>query len=308
MSRHPLLDRLATIACMPGVRDVCVRPALRYFTHSSASLKRRQQAYNLLAAKASAGVSAAETQVQLPNDLGHVTVCLNLNEDLDRKWYFWGYLGYEPEGVQAICRLIDQRHYSTIIEVGANIGLYSLLMAAAAQKHSPSAVVFTFEPFATVYEALQRNIRRNPKLSVKAHQMAVCETTGQVTLHIPEDPRAKTNASLVKGLFRQAGAVDVPSITLDAFADSQKLSKVDFVKLDCEGAEPSVLAGAKAIIHRDSPDILIEVLPECERQLQQFFEGQDYRFYHVTPQGLIAKPQIIADATNRDYFLSKRAS
>ncbi len=292
---------------MPGLRDICVRPALRCFTHSSVSLKRRQQAYNLLAEKASAGVRAAETQVRLPNDLGHVDVCLNLNEDLDRKWYFWGYLGYEPEGVQAICHLIDQRHYSTIIEVGANIGLYSLLMAAAAQKHNPSAVVYTFEPFATVYEALQSNIRRNPTLSVMPHQIAVCDTTGHVTLHIPEDPRAKTNASLVKGLFRQAGAIDVPSITLDAFAESQKLSKVDFVKLDCEGAEPAVLAGAKAIIQRDSPDFLIEVLPECERSLQQYFDGLGYCYYHVTSMGLIPRPQITADTNNRDYFLSKRA-
>ncbi len=139
------------------------------------------------------------------------------------------------------------------------------------------------------------------------HQVAVCDKVGTVTLHLPEDPTAKTNASLVEGLFKQSGDVQVPADTLDNFAALQQIKKVDLIKLDCEGAEPFVLSGAKALLQRDQPDLIIEVLPPYATTIQKFFAGSVYRFYHVTDTGFVECPALVADTSYRDYLVTTKA-
>lgn len=270
------------------------------------SLKQKQQAFNLLANKASQGVVAVQTDMYIPGNGRQLRVQLNLEEDLDRKWFYWGYGGYEPESVSALRNLVTQRNYTTIFEVGANIGFFSLLLGVEARGNSTSSSVHVFEPFEAVYSALQTNIALNPGLGIEPHQVAVCDKLGTVTLHIPEDPTAKTNASLVEGLFKQCGGVTVPSTTLDHFAETQRIKKVDLIKLDCEGAEPFVLAGAKSLIQRDHPDLLIEVLPPYANTLQEFFAGSDYHFYHITDDGLVPRVGLVADTSFRDYLVTTK--
>jgi FkbM family methyltransferase len=304
--RHPIWEALAKVATLPPCRSAS-RKLLRNLLHSpSLSLKRKQQAFNLLATKASSGVTSIEANEVVQGNGHPLRISLNLQEDLDRKWYYWGYAGYEAECVNAVWELAKTRKYTTILEVGANIGFFSLLLGVAARSNSQTSAVHVFEPFEPVYKTLAKNIELNPGLGIRSHRVAVCDKIGNVMLHLPEDPTAKTNASLVEGLFKQAGGVTVPATTLDNFVETEQLNHVDLIKLDCEGAEPFVLAGAKSVIARDQPDILMEVLPPYAATLQDSFESTNYLFYHVTDDGLVPRKALVADTAFRDYLITTR--
>jgi hypothetical protein len=62
------------------------------------------------------------------------------------------------------------------------------------------------------------------------------------------------------------------SITLDQALTSMKVKKVDFIKLDVDGHEPTVLAGAKKTLHQHRPPILMEFAPYLYEQTFHQFE------------------------------------
>jgi hypothetical protein len=61
--------------------------------------------------------------------------------------------------------------------------------------------------------------------------------------------------------------IEVPLLTLDEFVKEKKLSSIDLIKIDCEGAEMDVLKGAFQTITEIKPDLIIEIVPH---QLQRF--------------------------------------
>jgi tRNA G46 methylase TrmB len=75
-------------------------------------------------------------------------------------------------------RFIDDYAFGegTIIDVGANLGLFSLLM----NKRFPDRHTIAFEPSPTTFAALQKNINRNQAKSVECHQLVVSDRVGQV--------------------------------------------------------------------------------------------------------------------------------
>ncbi len=124
LNRHPFLNACATLACLPPWRRVTRSVLRRLSSAKRLTLKQKQQAFNLLATKASKGIVSVETDMLVPGNGQRLRVQLNLDEDLDRKWFYWGYGGYEPESVAALWQLAMKRKYVTVLEVGANIGFF----------------------------------------------------------------------------------------------------------------------------------------------------------------------------------------
>ena len=302
MSNHPVLESLASIVC-----NTPLKTPLRYATRAYLDRlpqKRRQQVFNLLARKLGRGVTV-ETKVAIPGQSEGVNVSLDLSEDLDRAWYFFGYQGHEAECVNSFTTLASKRDYKTVIEVGANIGYFTLFLASVLKKQGPCHV-HAFEPFKPVFESLEKNVRLNPSLTITTHLAAVCDHDGEIALHLPENEHAKMNASIVKGLFKQSGTAMIKAITLDTFVEQSSIAKVDLLKLDCEGAEAAVLRGATKLIQRDKPDIVCEVLEPFEKELTNAFAGSDYLFYHITKDGLVQREKLLGDDSVRDYLITMK--
>jgi FkbM family methyltransferase len=122
---------------------------------------------------------------------------------------------------------------ATVIDVGANIGLFSILAA------SKAARVYSFEPFPPTFDWLQRNIHENCLENITAYNYAVGAKPESRVLHV--QPESTAN-SLFAGQDQTGGQEMVVKCTsLSEIFEVNNLEKVDFLKLDCEGSEFEII-------------------------------------------------------------------
>ena len=146
-----------------------------------------------------------------------------------------------------------------LYDIGANIGLISILMAK--YKTGVSAQVFCFEPEPKNFNQLSNNIQLN-QLSdrVSCHQMALGATEGEIALHV------RGNAGEGRhSIATDKGATDSIQVTLKTLsgfaAESGKAPTI--VKIDVEGAEGQVLAGMDTLMSTQPPrEIFMEIHPK----------------------------------------------
>lgn len=134
------------------------------------------------------------------------------------------------------------------VDVGANIGGYSLFVAAAA---GPRARILAVEPQPLVFEKLVGNIRLNQFATVKAVACAVADADGELTLFVDAGNQGGSSVKLVHG-EGSGGSIRVPSRTLLGLLSEEGFSRVDAIKLDVEGAEDLILEP----FLRDAPETL----------------------------------------------------
>ena len=168
------------------------------------------------------------------------------------KTYVFG--THEPSVVQGLKEVVQPGW--TAIDVGANIGYYTLLMA---NRVGPHGKVIAFEPLAENFRILQENIKLNGHANVMAENLALMSRTERIELR-SATPGAITWVASVK--VDQNSAVEsqsVEAVTLDEYVQKKGIAKVDFLKIDVEGAEASVLDGAMSVLSKHRPILLIEL-------------------------------------------------
>ena len=164
-------------------------------------------------------------------------------------------LGAHAAGLDGLAALIAARvpRASTVVDVGANIGLSTILLARSAQR------VIAFEPSPTNLGYLRRNLASNGIANVEVVAAAVSDRPGTLRFH---EARFGAGSHVVAEGHVQGGAIpaiNVPAVTLD----DALISPVSFIKIDAEGHEPDVLAGARAVLARDKPMIYTEINVWC---------------------------------------------
>lgn len=125
------------------------------------------------------------------------------------------------------------------IDIGANIGGYSLFVAGAARA---GAQVFAIEPQPAIFERLIENIRQNPGSGVKAVACAIADQDGEATLFVDNRNRGETGLKFVRPDQQSDGVIVVPAKTLASFAVEEGLEWIDALKIDVEGAEDIILS------------------------------------------------------------------
>lgn len=149
----------------------------------------------------------------------------------------------------ALCKR-EVRAGMTVLDVGANIGYFTLLFARLV---GADGRVFAFEPEPHNFDLLQRNIRRNGYANVTAVAKALSRASGTQQLYMSQDNLG--DHRLAHGDTGRP-SIDVPVVTLDDFFADHG-TRVDFIKLDIQGAEPGALQGARRLIAANAPLSLI---------------------------------------------------
>jgi FkbM family methyltransferase len=151
----------------------------------------------------------------------------------------------------------------TAVDVGANIGAFTVTFADAV---TPEGRVYAFEPLASIRERLQRTLELNASRGVALEPCAVSDAEGSATLYDYGSGYESWATLAPRRIDTAAGPVTavaeltVCMTTLDRYCREHGISHVDLLKIDVEGAEERVLAGARALLERRAIDlVLIEV-------------------------------------------------
>lgn len=153
----------------------------------------------------------------------------------------------EPE-LHLLPFLVDRNRQA--IDIGANKGVYTHLLARLVP------FVHAFEPNPKMYKVLSRGLPEN----AKSYDVALSDQSGSGELLVPWSKQkyaySNQRASLSRRSFKgERGVVQVETRTLDSYA----LDNIGFIKIDVEGFEHMVLAGAKETLNLCRPTMLIEL-------------------------------------------------
>lgn len=211
-------------------------------------------------------------KVKVPADMRYTTLSTFLLRDT-----------FEPElhNIQNFVGAGD-----VFIDVGANIGLFSLKVAPKAAR------VVAVEPGTDARTLLEENIALNGFTNVTVVPKALADKDGTAVLHhnpLGDDPQA---FSLIND-GSQAGGEEVQMTTLDTLVRENGLPKVDCIKIDVEGAEGMVIAGGMETLSAYHPTVIFEM--NCPTLFKggggdpaaawNALKGLGYQFYHLRHDG-----------------------
>ncbi|MEO7923972.1 MAG: FkbM family methyltransferase [Chitinophagaceae bacterium] len=148
----------------------------------------------------------------------------------------------------------------TAIDIGAHIGLLSVIMA---QKVKKSGRVYSFEPTPSTFKLLTKTIRvNNFSATIYPNEAAVSDKKGTTFFYITDIEAHNSNSlSDNKRDYGNEHKIEVQLVSVDEFAAEKELKKIDFIKIDAEGAEYSVLKGCEAALSRDKPKMILALHP-----------------------------------------------
>jgi FkbM family methyltransferase len=208
-----------------------------------------------------------------------------------------GLLEYERPLPKLLVAYLSCRS-GAFIDIGANSGLYTLLVASI----SSNLRVIAFEPLAELFSTLSRNLHLNESLSrrITAVRAAVSNTTGTLTFYetVNDLGYLSTSSTLDARHAESIGGkflvTEVPSVTLDQWSTKNSLDDVAIVKIDVEGHEQGVLEGALALIQRTRPIIAVELLQNVDWSFfRRFVETHNYTNF-VLDAGCISRRDTLA--------------
>jgi FkbM family methyltransferase len=147
---------------------------------------------------------------------------------------------YESQKQRLVAEAL--RPGQVVYDVGANVGLYSLLASAAV---GPEGHVFAFEPVTENVHYLERHLALNRISNCSIVRAAVCAQDGTGKFDFSDDRS--------RGRLSAHGSESVPTIRLDSFlAADRERRRPNFVKIDVEGGEAQVLEGAVSLLKENS--------------------------------------------------------
>lgn len=169
---------------------------------------------------------------------------------------------YERETLEYMRQYIPQD--AVILDIGANIGNHTVFYGKIM-----NARVYAFEPQKDVFQTLNKNIILNSLDNVSAFNFGLGERNSKASLGRTLDHNCG-GASIVES---NSGELEIK--TLDSLNIPEK---IDFMKIDVEGAELSVLKGALQKIKADRPIIIMEVEDDHFLKVVEFMSSIDYYF------------------------------
>jgi len=218
------------------------------------------------------------------------------------KQLFWkGIMGYEYESIIIYYEIAKK--CQTIIDIGANIGYFSLIGGIASDKGK----VIGFEPLPKAYDVFKNNIKLNKLSNVIPEFFAITNYNGNTKLYAPKGD-IPMSSSIVKGFREEVLNYNVPAITLDTYCKNKNFKRIDMIKIDIEGGEYFALEGMKDILSSHEPIIICEILGGSNtHKIQKLLKDNNYNYFLITNRGL-EKMEIIQKNINYlNYLFAKKS-
>lgn len=160
---------------------------------------------------------------------------------------------YENDAIAFFERVVEPE--MVFVDAGANVGLYTAL---ALRRMSYPSRIICVEPDPVSASFLEQTIRANhegnqsPKVSL--YQVALSDTRGEVMLH--KNPENKGDNRIYSDPLC-TDAIQVHSDTLDNLMEREAIEEINLVKIDVQGAEAKVVAGARGILQKSADCVMM---------------------------------------------------
>jgi FkbM family methyltransferase len=171
----------------------------------------------------------------------------------------------------------------TIIDVGANVGIYTF---SAARRVGAEGCVLAVEPFSGCVRCLKETCRINHYSWVKVCAGAASDHNGTAHLSLHDASELNEIVSLNAEAKIPGDYEEITCFTLDSLCDLHNLHRVDFLKIDAEGHEISVLKGSEKVLAQFFPIILYENIASNQgsnREVAEFLKSKEYQLFHYQP-------------------------
>ncbi len=208
-------------------------------------------------------------EAELP---GGARVFLHYREDIGLVTLLGG--GFERAELEAV--RAHARTGTTAIDVGANVGVFTVVLARAV---GPEGRVLAFEPFADNVGRLEHNVDLNGLRNVDVREAAVGARAGDLELRLGADPAFHSTTEVAERRG-EGHSVRVRATTLDYDWRAAGSPEVSVVKIDIEGGELAVLDGARELLATQRPVLLVE---ERDAAVATFLRELGY--VRATPSG-----------------------
>ena len=177
------------------------------------------------------------------------------------------------------------------IDIGANMGIFSRWMA----KHAKNVYSFECNPF------LFPNLKKVLPKNVILETCALSSKPGEASLRFDPGNTGIGTIEKLNKLDQNSGIRNLKSITVKvARLDDFNLDHISFIKIDVEGHELEVLKGAKNLLKRDFPTLLIEIedrhCPGNLKAVPEFLESFGYSSYFINKMGFLNHTTDITNA------------
>jgi len=218
---------------------------------------------------------------------------------------------WEPDESRVLAALVDDG--DTVIDVGAHVGWYTILFANRAGEHGR---VLSFEPAPSTFPLLKLNVQLNAKRNVELHTVALSDRSGEMPFVVHPENFGDHHVAFASG---EQATVHVACARLDEYAG--EFDAIKLIKLDCQGAEPAILAGASRALARCrylateywpaglrragfDPSAYVAALAECFAEFRRVGEDADAAFRPIAE--LASDAARVTDSA--DYLLSSSLS
>lgn len=198
----------------------------------------------------------------------------------------------------ALCKPGD-----VLVDGGAGLGQWTL---EAARLVGPQGRVIAVEPVPHVASALRKSLRVNRLENVAVAELALAEAGGRRPFSVARGANRGSRFGMVeRDGAREFSPIAVRTARLDDLAREHALQRLDVLRIDVEGFEPDVLAGAAETLARFAPAILLQCGSEEARRRQrsaELFERYRYEVVGVLQDGVLAEATLSDYASRRGAF------
>jgi FkbM family methyltransferase len=200
-------------------------------------------------------------------------------------WYVAFFGTYEPELREILRALLPPG--GTAVDVGANVGWHTLLMARLVGDRGR---VLAVEANPSVRMQLEENIRLNRCSQVQVFPFAVSNSNASVEFFGPsaEEPSSGDGHVVTNAEPGASATIRVEARRFDVLINAAALERLDLIKIDVEGHEWPVLQGAEDSVARFRPNIVFEYNDEyiargggSQEAFEKFFARHRYKLYAI---------------------------
>jgi FkbM family methyltransferase len=205
----------------------------------------------------------------------------------------WG--GFETAELQFVQNFL--RPGMCVLDIGAHHGLYTFL---ASKLVGSGGKVIAFEPSPRERRLLTRNLRLNSASNVRIEPYALGHEVSKADLYLVEGGEDGCNSLRPPAVAATTRTVAVDVISLDHYLLNSSLNRVDFVKLDVEGAEREVLLGAVGLLSGSSRPVILAEVQDIRtrpwgypaREVVQLLDRVGYEWFRILNDGRLAPVEI----------------